>query len=196
MKSLLQLLRQEERAVAAIEILSNQDNPLAQRQLEKETQALKGLWREIRQLLGGPDLSQPILEQEGRIQGAVAGSGAGIGDSFSAVSRAVDDVFKPGVVKLSCGCSRERAAQCHQKGVYKERGHPEVENQQCHIFMHEDDLLDLTFEVIRARFLSAGNAESNPSKEAVVRFLYSAEAGLTKLEKNILEKAAVILNEL
>lgn len=132
----------------------------------------------------------------GKAERPDAGNSAQLGSDQP--SRAVNDVFEPTTVKLSCGCSPERAAQCNQRGKWQapEDKNP-TENRQCHIFMHEADLIELVFEIIKARFASAANAENNPSKEAVVQFLYAFEAGrLTKREKDILEKAIVILREL
>lgn len=106
-----------------------------------------------------------------------AGQGAGLALAFQAVPRAVDSVFTPGVVKVSCGCSPERAAQCQQKGQWHDPHHSDepVKNEQCHVFVHELDLLDMTFDVIKARFASAAEAESNPGVEGVLNFLYKCE---------------------
>jgi len=76
----------------------------------------------------------------------------------------INDVFEPGVVKVTCGCSKERAERCLQRGFYHEHtlaGTPiKRDNEHCHIFVDELDLIRLKNDVIQARFAKTRQLEA------------------------------------
>lgn len=87
----------------------------------------------------------------------------------------IDDAFAPGVVKISCGCSPERALRCLQRGRSREDdGSLYIDsplNKQCHIFVDELDLLQMAHDVTMARFKTTREKEEwdknveNPLRE-------------------------------
>jgi hypothetical protein len=80
----------------------------------------------------------------------------------------IDSVFKPGTVKVSCGCTPERSARCLQRGRTREEDgslNPESPlNKQCHVFVTEDELLGMARDVTDARFTSTKREERPPAR--------------------------------
>lgn len=78
---------------------------------------------------------------------------------------AIGNVFAPGVVKLTCGCSAERRRLCKQRGFYMQEPHGEapavkVPNEHCHIFVTENDLIALAHTVTQSRFAQTQAVEA------------------------------------
>jgi len=94
--------------------------------------------------------------------------------------REVSDVFAPSTVKISCGCSAERAQACRQRAYPRNEDGTDSShlNSQCHIFLHELDLLEVVGNLIRARFENSEQQEMEPSAEGVIRFLVQHLASL------------------
>lgn len=91
----------------------------------------------------------------------------------------IGNVFEPGVVQLTCGCSEERRRACLQR---PSRFGPHVvlasaiPSERCHIYVTETDLIELTHDIVRARFQVQDKA-SLPTKESVLAYLADVCAG-------------------